>query len=364
MVKSFYLVCLLLAMASGACMMGAGEPGADSITALTCQQIDANAGTEIACIPTDDGVLLQAEAAQITLHTETVEITFDATIYWETTDDMMQVTVINGTAAVRANDRTRVVDAGFSVDLGLTDNLQTVGPPSNPGPASTQLLAGLPVENLPGAVEVQTVQDPAPAATNRPQPTAPPTSPAGPASTQPPANSIQPVEVNAGTPTPPGTNAEPATPCQLPPDWTVVYAVQRGDTLTQIALNNNLTVEEIIAANCIDNPDQLALGQEIRLPVNAEPAGATNAPASTPLPDGTTAAPVSFTAERDVIVSGDCVTLTWQTASAQVVNLDGASVAVNGSESVCPLATKTYELLVTAADGTQASYSITITVTQ
>ncbi|MFK7805470.1 MAG: LysM peptidoglycan-binding domain-containing protein [Anaerolineae bacterium] len=47
---------------------------------------------------------------------------------------------------------------------------------------------------------------------------------------------------------------------------TVVYIVQPGDTLTSIATVNQLTVEQILAANDLVNPNLLKAGQEILIP--------------------------------------------------------------------------------------------------
>ena len=45
-----------------------------------------------------------------------------------------------------------------------------------------------------------------------------------------------------------------------------IYVVQPGETLTSIAKAHNLTVEELIAANELINPNLLNAGQEIRIP--------------------------------------------------------------------------------------------------
>jgi len=44
------------------------------------------------------------------------------------------------------------------------------------------------------------------------------------------------------------------------------YIVQRGDTLSQLALDNNTSVESIVVANNIQNPDLIYVGQSLNIP--------------------------------------------------------------------------------------------------
>lgn len=44
------------------------------------------------------------------------------------------------------------------------------------------------------------------------------------------------------------------------------YTVQSGDTLSKIARDNNVTVEELVKANNIENPDYIETGQKIIIP--------------------------------------------------------------------------------------------------
>jgi LysM repeat protein len=52
----------------------------------------------------------------------------------------------------------------------------------------------------------------------------------------------------------------------------VVYKVQPGDTLAVIAARYNVTVEEIMAANGLDDPNVISVGQELIIPAEGEPA--------------------------------------------------------------------------------------------
>lgn len=45
-----------------------------------------------------------------------------------------------------------------------------------------------------------------------------------------------------------------------------VYIVRAGDTLSKIADNFQTTVEEILAANNLSDPDRIEVGQVLRLP--------------------------------------------------------------------------------------------------
>lgn len=56
-----------------------------------------------------------------------------------------------------------------------------------------------------------------------------------------------------------------------------VYIVRAGDTLSKIADNFETTVEELLAANNLSDPDRIQVGQELRLPYTG------TSPASTPL---------------------------------------------------------------------------------
>ena len=63
-------------------------------------------------------------------------------------------------------------------------------------------------------------------------------------------------------PIPLGTEASACTP---PADW-YEYTIARGDTITSIAQVTNSTADELIAANCLDNPNRIRVGDLIRVP--------------------------------------------------------------------------------------------------
>lgn len=80
-------------------------------------------------------------------------------------------------------------------------------------------------------------------------------------STPSPATTVSPTPPQA-TPTP---KAKP-TPTPSPTPAFVEYTVQEGDTLSSIAAAYGVTVEEIIAANDIANPDEIAIGDVLIIP--------------------------------------------------------------------------------------------------
>jgi hypothetical protein len=59
--------------------------------------------------------------------------------------------------------------------------------------------------------------------------------------------------------------AELEDDCTPPDDW-YEYTVARGDSLTRIAQATNSTVDELIAANCLDNPNRIRVGATILVP--------------------------------------------------------------------------------------------------
>jgi len=102
-----------------------------------------------------------------------------------------------------------------------------------------------------------------------------------------------PTEVASSTLTPSAAAAvtvPPPTPtAPAPPTATsapLVYTVQPGDTLSGIAQQYDVTVQALIEANGIQNPDQLSIGQMLVIPnqfVVQEPPPST-AEASEPMP--------------------------------------------------------------------------------
>ena len=110
---------------------------------------------------------------------------------------------------------------------------------------------------------------------NLPDPTETPLPPDLPTATETP---IPPTE----TPTPTATPIPTATP--------VVYIVQTGDTLLDIAVAYSITVEALLQLNGIQNPDQLAVGLVLLIPT----------PDPTPLPTATPQIQLTALAESTI----------------------------------------------------------------
>lgn len=72
--------------------------------------------------------------------------------------------------------------------------------------------------------------------------------------------------------------------CTVRSDWTNVYSVVRGDTLTNIASRAGTTVQTLAQGNCLANPNALEVGQVLRVPRFIPIATSTPPPTITPLP--------------------------------------------------------------------------------
>lgn len=97
------------------------------------------------------------------------------------------------------------------------------------------------------------------------------------------------VDPGAAVPTPITTEPIEAVPTDTPEstgEETVegeVYVVQPGDTMLVIATRNNITVDDILRANNLSDPNFLFAGQRLVIPVQgAGGAGGSEAPAATP----------------------------------------------------------------------------------
>jgi hypothetical protein len=60
---------------------------------------------------------------------------------------------------------------------------------------------------------------------------------------------------------------EPVNPnCAVTPAGWVEYTVEPGDSMGLLADQTASTIEELVIGNCLDNPDQIFVGQVIYLP--------------------------------------------------------------------------------------------------
>lgn len=100
----------------------------------------------------------------------------------------------------------------------------------------------------------------------------------------------------------------PLIPTPLPPTATpwptaeptrplTVYIVQPGDSLSSIALQFGVSVEELMTLNALDNPNALGVGQQLFIPL---PLDETATPAPTALPERGQVAIVAVLGAGDV----------------------------------------------------------------
>ena len=118
--------------------------------------------------------------------------------------------------------------------------------------------------------------------------TAPPVAVGSTPQAQPPlSNAPTPLAGGAATPGAPAA-ASQATSAPTPAEPTV-YIVQPGDTLSSIARKYDISMEDLMRANDIANPDYVQLGQELKIPIGGLPAETATpmivpSPTETPLP--------------------------------------------------------------------------------
>jgi LysM repeat protein len=159
-----------------------------------------------------------------------------------------------------------IVGAAFVVGLALGVGLMLLMAPratatdrrAAPGLATqtTALSTAAPATAAPAALPAAT---PAPPTATLP-PTAAPTA----IPTEPPT--AQPTASPTAAPTEPPTAIPTEPPTAPPAAGYIEYTVQKGDILFSIAEKYNVSVDEILALNQIDNPRSLRVGQVLRIP--------------------------------------------------------------------------------------------------
>lgn len=112
------------------------------------------------------------------------------------------------------------------------------------------------------------------------------------------------------TPTPTGTVLPTATPTKtatptatLPPGQQIIYVVRTGDTLYSIARRFGVSVQAIMAANNIVNPNRIYIGQTLIIPSPSTTPAPTPTPKPTSTPGGPTPQPTVY-----IVQPGDTLT--------------------------------------------------------
>ncbi len=84
---------------------------------------------------------------------------------------------------------------------------------------------------------------------------------------------VQPPTPTAAPPPVPTTVAPvPPSTTAAPTSSSLTYTIQSGDTLVAIADRFNVSVDDIVTANSLDNPDIISVGQQLTIPTG----GASN----------------------------------------------------------------------------------------
>ena len=291
--------------------------------------------TTCASAPKSALMIQSPEGTEATLNINGATVTLGSTLYMTAyIGDEMTIATIEGEAIVTADNQTQIAQAGAQVrmPLGGTNNLEVVGPPSAPEPFDVQTISQAPIPLLERNVAV------------------------GPAIT----TSSSPAATNTSRPNPVVPTA--IIPCTPRTDWTITYTVQSGDTLFSIAGRYGITLDELQLGNCISNPNQLTVGQVIRVPFQL----ATNVPPTNTPAIVATATPSNpnLRADDTTLASGECTTIRWDVFNITAVYFEGQPTVGSSTQQVCPQRSTTYTLLVVHPDGQQVPYTVRIDVAQ
>lgn len=126
------------------------------------------------------------------------------------------------------------------------------------------------------------------------------------------------------TPTPTQTPTPTLTPTPVPP---INYTVQEGDTLGAVALEFDLTVEEIMAYNGMDS-DLITAGDVLLIP----PPTPTPGPTPTPVPGEPTATPAAFALHT--VRAGDTLSTIGEEYGVSVAAIRQANDIPEDSEDI------------------------------
>lgn len=93
------------------------------------------------------------------------------------------------------------------------------------------------------------------------------------------------------------TPLEPETDAGEPPPQDEEYVVQAGDSLSLIATRFNITIDDIVRANNLANPDSIFSGQRLTIPLQGRQGAEQIAESSAPLGEGVEIAQVEGSGE-------------------------------------------------------------------
>ena len=261
------------------------------------------------CIALNTGTLIQtALNQQSQVFIDRIELTIQGTVYIQPTDNKLSVAVLEGTTLIGiANSITSVYE---HQEITIDANLIL----SDTQPYDIESINALPLNQLERSVTI-----------------------------------ILPTATVEVIPT-------QAPDCPRPDNWIDQYTVKSGDTLTTIAKAIGESLIDLQSANCIDNPNNLRVGQILIVPQGTMPTPQL-APTFTP-------SAVFFRADSEMINSGSCTVLRWDIQNIRELLLDEDIVSGQTSQEICPALTTSYTLTVRYFDDTQSEHHITITVNQ
>jgi LysM repeat protein len=110
--------------------------------------------------------------------------------------------------------------------------------------------------------------------------------------------------------------------CTPRADWTFTYTVIAGDNLGSIARRASSSIAEIAAGNCLANPNNIVVGQVLRVPSAVATEVPTTATFRPPFPQNpppqqgfiTISSSISGDAGFVLLLRGDLITLRWEDA--------------------------------------------------
>ncbi|MBI5666830.1 MAG: LysM peptidoglycan-binding domain-containing protein [Chloroflexi bacterium] len=115
------------------------------------------------------------------------------------------------------------------------------------------------------------------------------------------------------TNTPTGGNNGGTRPCTPRSDWAIVYTVVAGDTVSSLAARTNSSVAELVAGNCLSNPNAITAGQQLRLPRAPQSPPPPTVPTG-PVQQGSIGISSSISGDAGFfsLLRGDTISLSWQ----------------------------------------------------
>ncbi len=293
----------------------------------------------------ESGVLIQSprgERIEMTLNGVDVSLGSTMHVTASQNDDMI-LSLLEGSATITSMGETRILIPGAEVWVGMggEDGLTANTEPSELRPFDSEEMARLPLGLLDEAV---IVPDPIP----------------GDRSQEPFARATPTISGAGGT-------------CTPRADW-FAYRVQPGDTFSGISARANISIPDLVAANCLADTSRLVVGWILRVPrqISGPPASGGSA-TSVPVDPGTTVPGrtpigntyITLTANpATVSLNYPCTVLSWAITADNpnyTATLNGMGIGATGSMTQCPTATTTYTLTLAYASGETRSASIIVT---